>query len=134
MSRPFRIVLPGIYLIAGLALSSCVGTIYDRTYSYHKNYFKPPKEKSTVSADAILGPVDKKMDPNALLDSAPPGGQPPAPDVPGLPPPGGLPDPNAAPPGMAAPGAPAAPGIPGVPAAPGTPPATPPPGTAPPPK
>jgi len=125
MSRPFRLLLPGVFLVAALVLSSCVGTIYDRTYSYQKNYFKPPKEKQTASAETILGPGETKTDPNALLENGAPNGLPPAADVPGLAPPPGLPDPNAAPPG--APGAPAAPAIPGIP------PATPPPGAAPPP-
>lgn len=105
MSRPLRILLSGVLLASGLAFSSCVGTLYDRTYTYKRNYFKPPKEGPTVSAESILGPEKR----NEILDSGAPGGLP----APGgdLPPPGAAPAPDA--------------GIPGVPAAP--PPAPPPP-------
>jgi hypothetical protein len=109
MSRPFRHLLSGVSLIAALALSGCVGTIYDRTYSYQKNYFKPPKDKATVSAESILGPTGHSD--TATLDNPVPGG---------LPEPGA---PAAPAPGMAAPDA-----IPGLPpATPPTPPGTPPP-------
>jgi hypothetical protein len=120
-------------MVAALAFSSCVGTIYDRTYSYQKNYYKPAKDKKEVSAEAIMGVMDKKQpDANALLDNGAPGagapaGLPPADGgVPGLPPPGA---PDAGAPAAGAPGAaPAAGAIPGLP--PATPPAA---GTPPPP-
>jgi hypothetical protein len=130
MSRPLRFVLPVLFLAVALAFSSCVGTIYDHTYSYRRNYFKPPEEKKDLAAESILRGLDKKSDTQLLPGDNPPaaGGLPaPAADIPGLPPavppPTGLPDPGAAP---AAPGAPAIPGIPGAPATP-PPPAVPPP-------
>jgi hypothetical protein len=137
MSRPLRFVLPVLFLAVALAFSSCVGTIYDHTYSNRRNYFKPPTDKKEVSAGAILSELDKKdtatTAPGADAGLAPAPGLPPAgADIPGLPPatppPAGLPDPAA----PAAPGA--APAIPGLPpAAPGAP-ATPPPAVPPPPK
>jgi hypothetical protein len=117
-------------MIAALTFSSCTGTIYDRMYSYQRNYYKPPKEKNTASAESLMGAMDKKQpDASALLDAAAPAANPAAlppadAGVPGLPPAGG--------PEAAAPGAPPAAGAPAIP---GLPPATPPaPGTPPPPK
>ena len=136
MSRPHRILVPGVFVVAALAFSSCVGTIYDRTYSNKKNYYKPAKER-LASADAIMGAIDKKQpDANTLLDStagpggAAPTGLPPADGgVPGLPPPG-APDagaPAGAPGGAPAPAAGAIPGLPpATPPAAGTPPPPPP--------
>ena len=108
MSRPFRFVLPAVFLAGALGLSGCVGTLYDSTYTNRKNYFKPPEDKTEVSAQAILGALDKKAPAGA--DATMPGGLPPAGDVPGLPP-AGLPDAGAIP----APGAPAAPAAPATP-------------------
>src|SRR5579862_4203692 len=128
MSRPNRILVSGVLMVAALALSSCVGTIYDRTYSYQKNYYKPAKDKKEASAESIMGALDKKQpDANSLLDAGPgagaPAGLPPADaGVPGLPPAGA---PDAGAPGApgAAPAAGAIPGIPpATPPAPGTPP------------
>jgi len=109
MSRPLHFLLSAVFLAGALGLSGCVGTMYDETYTYHKNHFKPPQEipKGEASAEAILGSLDKKpggagADASALL---------PAGDVPGLPP-AGVPDAG----GIPAPGAPAAPAAP--PAAP----------------
>jgi hypothetical protein len=117
-------------MVAALAFTSCVGTIYDRTYSYQKNYYKAGRDKKEVSAEAIMGAIDKKPD-AALLDNA----------APGAGAPGTLPPADASVPGLPPPGAPADAGAPGAaPAAPGgaipgLPPATPPaPGTPPPPK
>jgi len=108
MSRPFSPLFSVVFLASALGFSGCVGTIYDRTYSYKRNYFKPPEEKKEVSAESILGALDKKDTGAADAAAAAP-----PPDVPGLPP-AGLPAPaapDAAPaiPGLPAPGAPAAP-------------------------
>ena len=107
MSRPFHFLFPAVFLASALAVTGCVGTIYDKTYSYQKNHFKPPEDKKEVSAETILGALDKK--PDAAADAAALD----VPNVPGLPP-AGLPAPApdaAAPaiPGLPAPGAPAAP-------------------------
>jgi hypothetical protein len=104
MSRPIHFLLPAVFLASALVFTGCVGTIYDRTYSYKKNHFRPPEEKKEVSAETILGALDKK--PDAGADAAA------LPDVPvpGLPP-AGLPPaaPDAAIPGLPPPAAPAAP-------------------------
>jgi hypothetical protein len=105
MSRPFRLVLPTVFLAAACGLSGCVGTIYDPMYSNRKNHFKAPEEKGGASAESILGALDKTKTPGAGAEAAIPGGPPPAGEVPGLPPAGGLPEAGAAP----APAAPAAP-------------------------
>jgi hypothetical protein len=90
MSRPFCLVLPVVFLAGALGFTGCVGTIYDNTYSYNKNHFKPPEDKTDVSAQSILGALEKKgAAPTA--DAGLPGGPPPAGEVPGLPP-AGLPD------------------------------------------
>ncbi|MEI9896839.1 MAG: hypothetical protein WDN28_24040 [Chthoniobacter sp.] len=67
MSRPFHFVLPAVFLAGALGFSGCVGTLYDETYSYHKNHFKPPQEnmKGEASAEAILGSLDKKSEGSA---------------------------------------------------------------------
>ena len=94
MSRPFRLLLPVVLPSLALAFSSCVGTIYDRTYSYQRNYFKPPQESKDTLAESIIKGMEKKpSDADALLGAAP--GAPGAPDAAGLPPPAGLPDPAA---------------------------------------
>lgn len=92
MSRPLRLLFPAVLVASTLGFTGCVGTIYDQTYSYHKNHFKPPEEKRTAdaSAESILGALDKKA---PATDAA---GLPPAGDIPGLPAPG-VPDPGAAP-------------------------------------
>ncbi|MEP6670656.1 MAG: hypothetical protein ABJF10_15975 [Chthoniobacter sp.] len=91
MSRPLHFLLSAVFLAGALGFSGCVGTMYDETYSYHKNHFKPPQEipKGEASAEAILGSLDKKPAPGADA-----GGLPAAGDIPGLPP-AGLPDPAA---------------------------------------
>jgi hypothetical protein len=112
MSRPVRFVLPGLALAAALAFSSCVGTIYDRTYSYQRNYFKPPKEKHEAAEDtAVLGALST---PSPAGDAAVGAAGLPAPaDVPGLAAPPGLPDAGAAgAPPATPPAAPAAPPAP----------------------
>ncbi len=98
MSRPSRFFLPAFLGAATLCFSACVGTIYDRTYSNKKNYYKPPPEKKEASAEAILSQVDSKPAAGAPADASglPPadagaGGAaltPPAAagDIPGLPP------------------------------------------------
>jgi len=99
--------------VLSLGLTACVGTIYDRMYSYNNTHFKPLAEKKEASAADVL----KQLEQNK---KTPPDGLPPADGVPGLQPPGtGMPD--AAPPG----GMPAIPGLPG--AAPSAPPPVPPP-------
>jgi hypothetical protein len=103
MSRPFRLVLPVVFLTGALGFTGCVGTIYDNTYSYNKNHFKPPEDKGDVSAQSILGALEKKG-PAPGADAGLPGGPPPGGEVPGLPP-AGLPDAG----GIPAPAAPAAP-------------------------
>jgi len=102
MSRPLQFLLSAVFLAGALGFSGCVGTLYDETYTYHKNHFKPPQEipKGEASAEAILGSLDKKPG-GAGADS---GALPPPGDVPGLPP-AGLPDAG----GIPAPAAPAAP-------------------------
>ena len=111
MSRPFRHLLPVLFLACALGLSGCVGTIYDQTYSYRRNHFKPPEERTEASADSILGALDKKPGAGAPDAGAALG----APDVPGLPPAGGAAAPAApdagagAIPGLPAPPPPAAP-------------------------
>ena len=98
MSRPLHFLLSAVFLAGALGFSGCVGTLYDETYSYHKNHFKPPQEnQKEASAEAILGSLEKKP----AGSGADSGGLPPAGDIPGLPP-AGLPDP----------GAPAAPALP----------------------
>ena len=107
MSRPLHFALPVLFLATALAFSSCVGTIYDHTYSYRRNYFKPPEEKKDLAAESILRGLDKKSDTQLLPGDTPPaapGGLPaPAADIPGLPPAGAPPagpdagDPGAAP-------------------------------------
>ena len=88
MSRPSRFFLPAFLGAATLCFSACVGTIYDRTYTNKKTYFKPPPEKKEVSAEAILSQVDSKPGAAPATD---PAGLPPADAgagaVPGLPPP-----------------------------------------------
>ena len=107
MSRPFRFLLPGLCATLSLGFTACVGTVYDRMYSYNNTHFRPPPEKKEASAADVLNSLDAKK-------KAPGADTPPAmPDaVPGLP--GGLPDPAAPAPG-------------GVPAIPGLPPSAPPP-------
>jgi hypothetical protein len=73
--------------------------MYDNTYSYRRNHFKPPEDKKEASAESILGALEKKT-PGAGADA---GGLPPAGEVPGLPP-AGLPDAGAG--GIPAPAAP----------------------------
>ena len=105
MSRPFRFLPPAVFLASALSFAGCVGTLYDQTYSYHKNHFKPPGEdkKEEVSAETILGALDKKAD-GAGAAGADAVAPPPA-DIPGLPP-AGLPAPDAAVPPPAAPAVP----------------------------
>ena len=86
MSRTFRPLLPAVFLALPVCFSACVGTRYDRTYSYKKNYFKKPADKKEVSAEAILGAVDSKTPP--ANPDAGPGGLQPGGDIPGLPPAG----------------------------------------------
>jgi len=104
MSRPFRFLLPGLCATLSLGFTACVGTVYDRMYSYNNTHFRPPPEKKEASAADVLNSLEEKK-------KAPGADTPPAmPDaVPGLP---GAPDP-------------AAPG--GMPAIPGLPPSAPPP-------
>jgi hypothetical protein len=99
MSRPIRPFFPVILLAGAVGLTGCVGTIYDRTYSYKRNYFKPDEDKKEASAESILGALDQKPD-----AGAPDAAVLPPPDVPGLPP-AGLPAPDA---GVPAPPPPAA--------------------------
>lgn len=87
MSRPFRPLLPAVLVALSVSFSACVGTIYDRTYSNRKNYFKKPVEKKEVSAEAILGAVDANTPP-ANPDAAAAGALQPGADIPGLPPAG----------------------------------------------
>jgi hypothetical protein len=113
MSRPFRFLFPVVLPALALAFSSCVGTIYDKTYSYQRNYFKPPREAKDSLAESIIKGMEKKNDADSLLGPV-------TPPVGGtldgaLPPPAGLPDP------AAIPGA--APAIPGLPPAAPPPPA-----------
>ena len=105
MSRPFRFLLPGLCATLSLGFTACVGTVYDRMYSYNNTHFRPPPEKKEASAADVLNSLEEKK-------RAPGSDTPPAmPDaVPGLP---GAPDP-AAPAG-------------GMPAIPGLPPSAPPP-------
>ena len=107
MSRPFRFVLPAVFLAGALGFSGCVGTIYDPMYSNRNLHYKVPEDKREVSAETILGALDKKAPANGA-DAAVPGGPPAAGEVPGLPPPAGLPDAG----GIPAPAAPAAPAAP----------------------
>ena len=90
MSRPIRFIFPAVFLASALSFAGCVGTIYDKTYSYNKTYFKPDLEekKNEASAETILGALDTKPT-GPGNDAAPP----PA-DVPGLPA-AGLPAPDA---------------------------------------
>ncbi|EDY18960.1 hypothetical protein CfE428DRAFT_3618 [Chthoniobacter flavus Ellin428] len=117
MSRPFRFLLPAVFVASAVGLTGCVGTIYDNTYSYHKNHFVPPREDAVAhgkepSAEALLGDAEKNK---PATDAGSPAGLPPAGEIPGLPP-------------AAAPGAPAAPDAaapapaPAAPPAPATPP------------
>ena len=104
MSRPFRPLLPAALVALSVCCSACVGTLYDRTYSNRKNYFKKPAEKKEVSAEAILGAVDRTT-PAANPDAAAAGALQPGADIPGLPPAGmpavpGLDAPPAAPPAV----------------------------------
>jgi len=114
MSRPFRFLLPVVFVASAVGLTGCVGTIYDKTYSYHKNHFVPPKEDAVAhgkepSAEALLGEVDKNK---PATDAGAPGGLPPA-DIPGLPPAAPAPGaPDAAAPAAPAPAAPPAPATP----------------------
>lgn len=105
MSRPLRFLFPAVLVASTLGLSGCVGTMYDQTYSYRKNHFRPPEEKHEheASAESILGALEKK-NPSASPDAT---GLPPAGDIPGLPP-AAAPDAGAAP----APAAPPAPAVP----------------------
>ena len=88
MSRPLSHFLPVACATVSLGFTACVGTIYDRTYTNKKTYFKPPPEKKEVSAEAILSQVDSKPGAAPATD---PAGLPPADAgagaVPGLPPP-----------------------------------------------
>ncbi len=83
MSRKFRPLLPAVFLAMPVCFSACVGTLYDRTYSNRKNYFKKPEDKKEVSAEAILGAADSR-NPSATPDAAAGALQPGA-DIPGLP-------------------------------------------------
>jgi len=103
MSRPFHPLLSTLFLASALGLAGCFGTIYRSTYSYKKNYFKPPEEdKKEASAETILGALDKKSE-GATPDAAP--GAPPAGDAAGMP--AGLPAPDAGVPAMPPAAAPA---------------------------
>jgi len=104
MSRPFRFLFPAVIIASALSFAGCVGTIYDRTYSYKKTYFKSDVEdKKEASAETILGAL------NTTPGSTGAEGAAPATDVPGLPA-AGLPAPDAG-------AAPAVPGLPPVPPA-----------------
>jgi hypothetical protein len=109
MSRPFRFVLPAVFLAGAFGISGCVGTLYDETYSYNKNHFKPPKEEhgKEASAEAILGALEPKT-PATGADTGASAGLPPAGDIPGLPAPAAPAAPDAA----AAPAPPAPPAVP----------------------
>ncbi len=114
MSRPFRLVLPAVCAATSLGFTACVGTIYDKTYSYNNTHFKAPADKKEASAADVL----KSLEGNKKGGAAPDGL--PAPDaIPGLP--GAVPDPAAPAPG----GMPAIPGLP----PPAAPPPVPPPAT-----
>jgi len=90
MSRPFRFVLTAVFLAVAPGFSGCVATIYDPMYSNRNIHYKVPEDKKEVSAEAILGVLDKKAPANGA-DAAVPGGPPAGGEVPGLPP-AGLPD------------------------------------------
>jgi len=91
MSRPFRFLFSAVFIASALSFAGCVGTIYDKTYSYNKTYFKSDiEDKKEASAETILGALDTK--PAATGGDA---AVPPATDVPGLPAAGGLPAPDA---------------------------------------
>jgi hypothetical protein len=109
MSRPLRFLLPAVLAASTLGLTGCVGTLYDQTYSYHKNHFKPPEEKheKEASAESILGAIDKKNPPGGADAAA----LPPAGDIPGLPA-AGMPDAGGAAAPAPAPAAPPAPATP----------------------
>lgn len=113
MSRPFCLILPALLLAVSLCFTACVGTLYDRTYSNKKNYFKAPVAKREASAETILQAVDANTKPSGAPDANAPGGLQPGGDIPGLP----------------AAGMPAVPGLDAPPAAPApaVPPAAPPP-------
>jgi hypothetical protein len=106
MSRPIRLLFPAACAALTFGFSACVGTIYDRTYSNKKSYFKAPAEKKEESAASILGAMDKNKTPSPeglTPEAAPPGlapapggeipGLPPAPAEPGMAPPPALPPP-----------------------------------------
>ncbi len=104
MSRPSRLLLPAACAFLSLGFPACVGTIYDRTYSNKKSYFKAPAEQKEASAEDILGAVAPTMPTTASPDGLPPADMPaealpPPGDIPGLPP--AMPaDPAAAPMGL----------------------------------
>jgi hypothetical protein len=89
MSRPFRTFLPALLAVLSFTFTACVGTIYDRTYSNKKSYFKAPVEnKKEASAESILSQVDAsapQSDAAPGLDGAAPGLPAPGGDIPGLP-------------------------------------------------
>jgi hypothetical protein len=104
MSRPFRLLLPLASAVLALGFSACVGTVYDRMYSYEKTHYKAPQQAKEASAADILGAVDSSAPttppagaPEGLPPADPAGAlPPPAGDIPGLPP--AMPaDPTAAP-------------------------------------
>ncbi len=100
MSRPFRFLFPAIFIASALSFAGCVGTIYDKTYSYKKTYFRSDiEDKKEASTETILGALDTKPAGADEATTLPPA------DVPGLPP-AGLPAPDAA---GAVPGLPAVP-------------------------
>lgn len=108
MSRPIRLLFPIACAVLSLGLNACVGTIYDRTYSNKKTYFKPPAERKEASAEDILKNVEGVKPPADGMPVDAGLAMPPAPgDIPGLPP--AMPDP-------AAPPAPPAPAVPPPPA------------------
>ena len=91
MFRPFRLFASALLAVLSFHFTACVGTIYDRTYSNRKTYFKAPIEtKKEASAESILSQVDAA---NPQNSGAPPG----------LDAPAGLPAPGADVPGLAAP-------------------------------